>query len=505
MTSIDLQTEADPERLRQVATLQEAEIAKLNERIAMLAAENEKLREAKQGRLQHELEAVQEHLEKLQRMQFGARSEKRKRDEERAEKPRRKKRSRTGPTPQPNLPRVDAYFELDEPDKMCPECGDDLEEMGNQCEESELIDVVERRFVVKQVRRQKYRCRCGHIEAALGPRKLRGARRYSPEFAIEVATNKYLDHLPLTRQVRRMERQGLQVSSQTLWDQLNRLGDHVETTYLGIREYIRSAHVLGMDETTWKMMDRPGSKKWQMWVMRGRGAVWFALRNSRSGETAADLLGDFSGWLICDGYKGYETAVRQARGSPRIANCWAHARRKFWDARSSYPTACEEILELIGNLYEVEAKAKEPPDDFEGGLLDWRRQLRENESKPILNQIRAWIDSKHVLPRGNFGKAVHYVDARWSRLTHFVDKPQLWIDNNPTERAIRGPVVGRKNFYGARSKRGTEVAAMLYTIFETAKASGVDPRKYLRRVVHEDIQNRHTLTLPAPIEAVLAD
>jgi transposase len=503
MADIDLHNETDPERLRQVAILQDAEIGKLSERIALLAAENEKLREAKQGRLQCELEAVQEHLEKLQRLQFGARSEKRKRDEERAEKPRRKKRSRTGPTPQPKLPRVDAYFELDEPDKMCPECGDDLEEMGDQCEESELIDVVERRFVVKQVRRQKYRCRCGHIEAALGPRKLRGARRYSPEFAIEVATNKYLDHLPLTRQARRMKRQGLEVSSQTLWDQLNRLGDHVETTYLGLREYIRSADVLGMDETTWKMMDRPGSKKWQMWVMRGRGAVWFALRDSRSGKTAADLLGDFSGWIVCDGYKGYETAVSQARGSPRLANCWAHARRKFWEARSSRPTACEEILELIGDLYEVEAK--EPPDDFDGSLLEWRGKLRKKESRPILDEMKIWLDAQTVLPRGNFGAAVEYARGRWPRLTHFVDNPRLWIDNNPTERAIRGPVVGRKNFYGARSKRGTEVAAMLYTIFETAKVCGVDPRKYLRRVVYEDIRNRHTLTLPAPIETVLAD
>lgn len=499
MADIDLHEEDDPERLRQVAILQEAEIDKLHERIGAMSAEIEKLKEQKQGRLQRELEAVKGHLEKLKRMQFGASSEKRKRDEERKPKKRRR-RKRSGPTPQPDLPKVEQYCELDEPDKICPECGDDLEEFGDQCEESELIDVVERKFVVKQVCRQKYRCRCGHVESALGPRKLRGTRRYSPEFAIEAATNKYLDHLPLARQVRRMKRQGLEVTSQTLWDQIDRLGDHVETTYLGIKKWITGGDVMGMDETTWRLMDRPGSKRWQMWAMRGRGAVWFALRDSRSGETAAELLDDFAGWLVCDGYKGYDKAVRRARGSPRIAGCWAHIRRKFWEARNTYPDASEEILDLIGKLYEIESRADEPDEDFDGDVLEWRAKLREEESRPVVEAIDQWADGLQVLPRGNFGKAVKHLRTQWPRLTHFLDDSALWIDNNPTERAIRGPVVGRKNFYGARSKRGTEVAAMLYSIFETAKACGVRPRKYLRRVVHADIRNKHTATLPEPIE-----
>jgi hypothetical protein len=136
MADIDLKSEDDPERLRQVAILQEAEIEKLNERIAAIAAENEKLREAKKGRLQRELEAVQAHLAKLQKMQFGASSEKRKRDEDRKPKKRRRRRKRVGPTPQPDLPKVEEYCELDEPDKICPECGDPLGEMGDSARKS---------------------------------------------------------------------------------------------------------------------------------------------------------------------------------------------------------------------------------------------------------------------------------------------------------------------------------------------------------------------------------
>ena len=319
---VDIQTEDDIERLRQVAVLQDAEIAKLHERIAAISAENEMLRKQKQGRLQNELRAVKQHLEKLQKMQFGASSEKRARDKKRKKKRRRKKRRRSGPTPQPDLDTQVEWFTLDEPDEICPECGDPLEEMGDLAEESEMIDVVERRFVVKQVKRQKYTCRCcGHIEAALGPKKLRGTTRYSPEFAIEVATNKYLDHLPLTRQARRMKRQGLHVTSQTLWDQLDRLADHIETTYLGIKYWIFGADVVGMDETTWRLMKKGRTKKWQMWAIRGRGAMWFALRDSRSGATAAELLEGFEGWLITDGYKGYDKAVRQLDTSVRQAGC----------------------------------------------------------------------------------------------------------------------------------------------------------------------------------------
>ena len=501
---VDIRTEEDIELLRRIAVLQDAEIAKLHERIAVMSTEIEDLRKQKQGRLQRELEAVKHHLEKLQKMQFGASSEKRTRDaKKQKDKKSRKKRERSGPTPQPDLEKQQEWFRLDEPDQVCPKCGDPLEEMGNCAEESEMIDVVERRFVVKQVKRQKYTCRCcGHIEAALGPKKLRGTRRYSPEFAIEVATNKYLDHLPLTRQARRMDRQGLNVTSQTLWDQIDRLADHVETTYLGIKHWIFGADVVGMDETTWRLMKKGRTKKWQMWAIRGRGAMWFALRDSRSGNTAAKLLDGFEGWLVTDGYDAYDKAVRQLDTDIRHAACWAHVRRKFVDAESNDPHRAEEALDMIGELYEVEAKARDPGEGWE--LLEWRRKFREDESKPILKDLKKWAASQRVLPRSPIGKAIKYLQGMWPRLVKYVDHPELWIDNNPTDRGIRGPVMGRKNHYGSRSRRGTEVASMMYTIFETAKICGVDPREYIRRVVINDIDNPHTVTLPKPIEEVMA-
>jgi transposase len=299
-----------------------------------------------------------------------------------------------------------------------------------------------------------------------------------------------------------MERQGLRIDSQTLWDQIDALSDHVETTYLGIKHWILGGDVVGMDETTWRLMKKGNTKKWQLWSMHGRGAVFFALRDSRSGATAVELLGNYSGWLITDGYGAYQKAAREAAGDIRLSGCWAHVRRKFVDAENNHPELAEEILDLIGELYEIEARARDPDEGWE--LLKWRHNLRQKKSKPKLDEIKEWAKSPRLLPKSSMGKAIAYMKGMWPRLTLFADHPELWIDNNPTERGLRGPVVGRKNHYGSRSRRGTEVAAMLYTICETAKASGVNPRAYIRRVVMNDIKSPHTMTLPRPIEEVMA-
>ena len=120
-----------------------------------------------------------------------------------------------------------------------------------------MIDVVERQFVLKKIKRQKYTCRgCGHIDTALGPLKLRKTRRYTLDFTVEVALDKYLDHIPLARQVRKMKREGLRIDTQTLWDQLHKLADHLETTYLGIKHWILGGDVMGMDETSWPLMKK---------------------------------------------------------------------------------------------------------------------------------------------------------------------------------------------------------------------------------------------------------
>lgn len=129
----------------------------------------------------------------------------------------------------------------------------------------------------------------------------------------------------------------------------------------------------------------------------------------------------------------------------------------------------------IRELYEIDERA--------GDDLDKRHELRQSESKAIIAKLKTWLWSQAVLKTLSVGKAAAYTIANWERLTRFLDNPRIALDNNATERGIRGPVVGRKNHYGSKSRRGTEVAATFYSLLETSKLYDIDPAHYLREAV----------------------
>jgi transposase len=197
---------------------------------------------------------------------------------------------------------------------------------------------------------------------------------------------------------------------------------------------------------------------------------------------------------MVDGYGAYQ-ALRKQGGKFRLAHCWAHVRRKFDEAEAFFPAECRTILDLIGELYAVEKLCPTgPPGD------ELRRKLRSERSREILARIQRWALETRALPESGLGKAIAYMMGLWSGLTVFVDDPRVPLDNNATERGMRGLVVGRKNHYGSKSRRGTEVAALYYTIFETAKLAGIDPKAYLRRAVHAVLMGE-TVRLPHQIAA----
>ena len=218
---------------------------------------------------------------------------------------------------------------------------------------------------------------------------------------------------------------------------------------------------------------------------------------TKSTEDGRKVLGNYRGIAVVDGYAVYEVLAR-AGPKLRLAHCWAHVKRKFDEASEHYPQACSEVLRLIGKLYEVERLVPGPfPGDEEAQKL--RLRLRKERSWPILSSIREWALAQRGLPRSDFGKAVRYMLERWAKLTLFVENPLVYPDNNAAERALRGPVVGRKNHYGSRSKRGTEVAALFYTLCETVKLRNVEPRAYLTQAAYAAIPaswNDHTPRRP---------
>ena len=372
--------------------------------------------------------------------------------------------------------------------------------MEDQYEESNEVDVIPLRFVIKRHKRKKYACRCGScIETALGPDKLTPGGRYSVSFAIYVAVSKYCDHLPLERQVRMMAREGLVVTSQTLWDRIEQLAWLVESAMPRLRSYILGHPVVGADETTWELFNKkPGQgKSWYAWMLRVDTAVFYAIRDGRSFKTAEALLATFVGILMCDGYVAY-TSLSRAYPHVVLAHCWAHVRREFVEIEKSFPSQCGEIIDLIGELYAIEKKCRVEGEDLE--------EARDTKSRPVIDRIVEWFyrTVPKCLPESGLHKAIGYMVHMWPGLVLFLDDPQIPLDNNGTKRAARGPVVGRKNHYGSHSLRGTEVAATLYSLVESAKLNALEPRFYLRVAVRAGLR-REIVPLPHEVKAMLAE
>lgn len=477
---LDLDREQDSKVLRQVAKILVHENERLLDRVVALTNENLALKGASPEDLQLKLAQLEAQLAVKNKLLFGKSSERRPATKAASEE--RPPQVGHGPREQPALPVIEKTYTLDDADLGCPKCGKHLAVFKGQFEESEEITVVERRFVLEKRRRQKYRCECnGCIETAPGPVKLFPGARYSVDFAIEVAASKYIDHNPLERQVRTMAREGLVVDSQTLWDQLDRLARVLGSLKEALHAYVLAQAVIGADETRWRLLDGKGrdtgeAKQWQVWAVAAQDAVAYSFEDSRSAEAGRKALGGFKGVVMADGYKVYD-ALSKEPGGFVLANCWAHVRRKYLEIEHAFPAQSKEIVGLIGELYAVDRLCPTgPPGD------ELRQRLRDERSRAVAERIRAWaVAAKtRTLPESGLVKAIDYMLGMWRGLVRFLDDPRIPLDNNGTERGLRGLVVGRKNHYGSKSRRGTEVAAIFYSLIESAKLAGVEPKAYLR-------------------------
>ena len=501
----NLENIQDRETLQQTAILLEKTVINLHKENARLRAQLARLL-GQDISPQMELELLREQLAAMQRKLYGASSEKSPRpaevDEEKAETPRRGH----GPKEQPDLPIEEVTHTLDEEKRTCSICGQVMVEIGDQAEESDEITVVGIEYKILKHRRQKYRCRCNEqVLTAPGPVKLIPGGRYSIDFAVQVAEAKYLDHLPLERQVRAMERAGLHVDSQTLWDQIQVLAGHLEPTYEALCTKVLDAEVVYADETSWRNHeDDKSTSKWWTWCVASDDIATYRILKNRSQKAAEQVLGGFKGVVMTDGYAVYQALERDGPDR-KLAHCWAHVRRKFLEAEDVYPDLSEYAVKQIKELFKIEAEVPrltpEATDEERQAILEMRRRLRDERSKPITKELLKWALEHRggVLPRSKMGNAITYMLKLWAGLTRFLKDPRIPLDNNAAERALRGVVVGRKNHYGSRSKRGTEVAALFYTLFETAKLSGVDPRAYVTKTAVQAIRSPGTVTLPADL------
>lgn len=395
-----------------------------------------------------------------------------------------KKRSRGGRVAlPPELPRIEVVHELADSERCCAEDGTELEVIGEEVSE-ELHVVPARVEVIRHIRR-KYACpTCEeNVKTAPAPAKLLPKSNASTTLLAYVATAKYQDALPLYRQSQIFARHGANIPRNTLARWMVQAGQRLLPLIETLREQLLKASLIHMDETTLQVNQEEGRKASAtsyMWVQRGgppgQQIVLFDYDSSRAGRVPLRLLGDYSGCLVTDGYEGYAEVVR--RNGITHAGCWVHARRKFVEAQKVQPKGktgkADWAFNQIRKLYAVETQAK-------GLTPEARLALRDQKSRPLITQLRTWLDKSQtqVLPKSTLGKALHYLDGQWPRLTRFLDDGRIPLDNNPAENAIRPFVIGRKNWLFSHTPSGAQASAAIYSLIETAKANGLSPYEYL--------------------------
>jgi len=383
------------------------------------------------------------------------------------------------------LPREDIIYDLADTEKFCPHDGTALKLIGH--DQHEQLDIIPAKIKVLRHLCQKYACPCckSYVVSAKKPKQPIEKSIASPGLLAHIVTGKYADALPLHRQVSILERSGITLDRTSLANWMIHCGDLVQSIINRMLDALQQQPVLHMDETPVQVLDEPGRKaqsKSYMWVISSlqqsaQPAVLFHYSPTRNGDTPKLKLNDFSGALMVDGYEGYQAACNE--GQLIRLGCWAHARRKFMDAKKQQVKGksgrADQVLSLIQQLYRVEKESA----DY---TVDQRYAIRQKQSKLILSKLRKWLDKAiaNTPPKTAIGKAVQYLQNQWPRLTGYVENGCYPIDNNRAENSIRPFVIGRKNWLFSASQKGAKSSANLYSIIETAKANGLEPYAYLK-------------------------
>lgn len=378
----------------------------------------------------------------------------------------------------PHIERVEVTSTDDGP-TTCACCGGDLHVIGE--DRSERLEYVPGHFVALVTVRKKRACKaCPSEGVVTQPAPPFGLQRskFADGFVAKVLVDKYADNIPLRRQVKRFEREGLEVAIASLCRIAIGSAELLKHVVAVIADELRQGAFLQGDGTGLPILDGPRNDRiaGALWVYTDGEQAVFEASRTHEGRHAAAFLHGFEGVFLPDGASTYNEACRPE--TIARAGCWAHARRKFFDARHGHPRAFA-ALQKIKELFLLEREAWQL--DAEG-----RHRLRRERAKPWLKDFKAWVDAElpAAEPRGAWHGALQYVVNQWDRLIVFVDEPAVPIHNNASERALRGPVTGRKNWLFAGSEGGADAAAVHFTIVHCCMLAGIDPFDYLRDVLH---------------------
>lgn len=386
------------------------------------------------------------------------------------------------------LPRVDVIHDVAQADRTCA-CGTPMVEIGQDV--SEQLDIVPMQVRVLRHIRKRYGCPTSQhapVTAALPAQPLPKSNA-SADFLAMLLAVKFVDGLPLARFENVLARHDAVVPRQTLARWVIGSAGVLQPLHNLMRDILLDGALIHMDETVVQVLkeqDRSPTSNSYMWVQTGgppdKPVVLYDYDASRSAAVPTRLLEGFQGYLMTDGYDGYN-AIARADGIERLA-CWAHVRRRFVEAVRVQPKGkrgkADEAVSLIGKLYRIEREHK-------NATLEDRHLARQSCSVPVLAELHAWM-LKHaplVTPKSALGTALAYMGNLWAQLTRYTERGDLPIDNNRCENAIRPFVIGRKAWLFSDTPAGAHASAVIYSLVQTAKANGLEPYIWLRRVLRD--------------------
>jgi len=404
----------------------------------------------------------------------------------------RKRRGKRKPLPS-ELPRKEVIHDLDDKDKVCG-CGHELKRIGEEV--SEKLDVIPAKYIVQRHIRPKYACPECNGEKDSGPTvkvappapSLYPGTIIGNGLGADIIVSKYCDHIPLHRYEKIMKRMGVDLPRSTMARFVIKATQHPAfADFVKLLEAeVLSQNLIGIDETRLQVLKEKGRSATAqsfMWVMRSfeRPVILFRYQPTRSAEWLVEFLQGYIGTIQTDGYASYQAKLGD-KPDIKHAGCWAHARRKFDEAKKveSNSPAATQALGMIAELYAIEEQVKVLSPNA-------RLKVRQERSKTVIDKLYAWLAKKQMLipQKTAVGKAVLYCLGQWKYLTLFLDEPEVRLDNNMVENAIRPFALGRKNWLFSDSTAGAQASGVWYSILETAKAHKLEPYWYIRHLLAE--------------------
>lgn len=377
---------------------------------------------------------------------------------------------------------------IPEAERVCDACGTVMEQIGKEVRRTLVLRPAT--ATIREDVYYTYACRKCSVEATETPilkteriPPVISGSYASPEAIAHIMVQKFVMASPLYRQEQELNRSGIQLSRQTMSNWILRAADDWLTPiYEEMKKRLVKEKILHADETTLQVLKEPGKSaqsKSYMWLYRtGKYAsqpmILYEYRPDRKASNAETFLKEFSGWLHADGYPGYHRLPEHIR----VVGCWAHLRRKFDEAVKSLPqkdqanAAALQGQAYCSRLFSIEQELAElPPEE--------RYTQRLERSKPVMDALLAWAERTNAAPKSALGKAIYYLKEQWPYLIRVLEDGRLELSNNLAERSIKPFVIGRKNFLFANTPWGAQGSAVIYSMIEAAKESGLDPYRYL--------------------------